>query len=187
MRTGGAYTFNGVSPNDKPTTEEVDKEAIRLVMEQFPDPRDRQIVSKIMNQRMPGNFGEIAQLGMSPDAPDIEFTSVPGFDNMARYLVDGQNKTSGDTREYWTTYDIRTNENGTATITIKSPLAIDFPYDAQDAKGNTTFGIVVHTATVTVKLSSGEQGPSVVNSVIGQQVYTSEQAAQQLPRFELPS
>ncbi len=170
------YTFNKV-PANVGSAAETDKRTKDLLIEQFPNEKDRQFVSKIMNQRFGAYFGELTMVGFLVGAPEI--ANDPSLQPYAKHQ--GSKGDIMGQSNYKMTYSIDTSPDGkTATIKIVCPFAATYP-DGMAVNGFTAnFGQVVHTGTITVNLSASGDGPRVVSTTMSQQLFSVNEAAEQL-------
>ena len=163
---GASYTFNGTRINPDNGKAEITGK----IKELLPEGRDQRFLSKLINQRMGGNWTLLTSNGMLPDgqlAQDVAGTRfVPVKPGGNQLFLSGLPGVAA-------TYDVQVADDK-KTATVTSTLTHGMHYlDGKSFQGSIpAFGAVRYTFTFTLNLSAHPDGQGVAGFSVGQKFIT---------------
>ncbi len=164
------FTVNGTKINPKNGQQEL----VGQLKSHLPDAQDQRFISKLINQRMQGDWQMLIANGMLPDGRMAE--QVPGTAGIP-VKPGGNMMFQSDLKGVSNTYEVTVAPDGkTATVTSTSTSALHF-LDGQKISGAmTSYGAVWYTFNFTLTLSGHQDGQGVTSFSVGQQFMTTEEA-----------
>lgn len=167
------YTVNGVPiPQDKNASTEL----IRQLKSQLPDPQDQRFISKLINQRLQGNWVIMTSAGMLPNGQMAQ--DVPGTRSIP-VMAGGKSDFQHD-MGVGATYDVTVApDKKTAVVTATMTQGLHY-LDNTSYNGRVpSYGAVKYTYNFTLNLSAHPDGQGVAGFSVGQQFMTLDEARAQ--------
>ncbi len=140
------------------------KPLVDAVKQAVPNAKDRQLLSKILNQATTAQLTSLSMTGLMPDGTPLD--NVPG--GKVYPCMPGCPTLVSQDRTAHLTYDATVSaDKKTAVITISAPQVLHYP-DGMDVDGRKPiFGCYTATLTLHVRLSAHEQGRGVDGVSVG--------------------
>lgn len=169
-----SYTINGQNV----TGHDVDEGSANMkavMTREFPNEKDRQFVSKIMNQRIWASLGTPHTFGMLPESTQ-PLNTVPGGTNITYAPGNGGATVNQGLVTIPSTYSIQVSEDRTtAHITMTSPFTLDYADESRFNGLPISYAGKTVSFTFDVNLSAHPDGQGITNVAFGQKLLSMEE------------
>jgi hypothetical protein len=169
----GRFTINGQKITGH-TVEESSANMKPIMVQEFPNEKDRQFVSKIMNQRIWANLAMPHSAGMLPNGQP--FSAVPGGTGITYVPGKGGETVHQAIAGKSASYSVQISEDKTtARITMTSPFSLAYADNSRFNGKPIVFGGKTVSFTFDVNLSAHPDGQGITNVAFGQKLLSMEE------------